>query len=224
MPTGGREISQPFERALDHQLRLAGAQSHRVHSQITILGVVTVRCAQLDQLDAARDGFLDPPQQGRGFQILRGDQVLLGQTGSGDDRSIGLRKLVIRELTGGHPGQRLTFGTMRFAGERRDFPNIQQYLLVRVVVLNLDQRSRDVDDNAQFFVKLATKSRFNGLVSFDLATREFPQPTLMLGVGTASDEDLAAAITDNGGGYVYSFHRLISSSPAFCQALKAGHW
>ena len=125
VPTGGREISQPFERPLDHQLRLAGAQSHRVHSQITILGVVTVRCAQLDQLDAARDGFLDPPQQGRGFQILRGDQVLLGQTGSGDDRSIGLRKLVIRELTGGHPGQRLTFGTMRFAGERRDFPNIQ---------------------------------------------------------------------------------------------------
>jgi hypothetical protein len=90
-------------------------------------------------------------------------------------------------------------------------------------VLNLDQRSRDVDDNAQLFVQLATKSRFNGLASFDLATGNSHSP-LMLGVGTASDENLAAAITDNGGGYMYSFHRLISSSPAFCQALKAGHW
>jgi hypothetical protein len=94
---------------------------------------------------------------------------------------------------------------MRLAGERRDLPDIQQYLLVRIVVLNLDQRSRDVDDNAQFFVKLATKSRFNGLLSSTLPLGNSNSP-LMLGVGTASDENLAAAITDNGGGYVYSFH------------------
>jgi hypothetical protein len=65
---------------------------------------------------------------------------------------------------------------MRFAGERRDFPDIQQHLLVRVVVLNLDQRSRDVDDNAQLFVQLTGQRRFDGLASLDLATGKFPQP------------------------------------------------
>jgi hypothetical protein len=35
----------------------------------------------------------------------------------------------------------------------------------------------------------------------------------MLGVGTAGDENLAAVVTNDGGGYVYSFHRFNSSSP-----------
>ena len=73
-------------------------------------------------------------------------------------------------------------------------------------------------------MELASQGGFDGFVGLDLATGKLPQTALMLGVGTAGNEDLATAIADDSGGYVYSFHCPISSRPAFCQALKAGHW
>ncbi|MNL31532.1 hypothetical protein D3C87_1533250 [compost metagenome] len=113
---------------------------------------------------------------------------------------------------------------MGLAGKRRDFPDIQQHLLVRVIVANLDQRASRVDHDAQLFLKLASQRGLHRFVGLDLATGKLPQAALVLGIGTAGDQDLAAVVTDNGSRYVYSFHRSISSSPAFCQALKAGHW
>ncbi|MNP07043.1 hypothetical protein D3C76_990520 [compost metagenome] len=149
---------------------------------------------------------------------------MLGQAGSRDDRPVGLGELVSRQVPGGDPSQGLAFGAMRLAGERRDFPDIQQHLFVRVIMADLDQRARRADHNTQFFLQLTGQGAFDRLVGLDLATGKLPQAALVLSVGTAGDEDLAAVITDDGGRYVYSFHRSISSRPAFCQALKAGHW
>ncbi|MNG01262.1 hypothetical protein D3C84_842310 [compost metagenome] len=95
---------------------------------------------------------------------------------------------------------------MRLAGKARDFPDIQQHLLVGVIVPHLDQRARHADHDAQLFMEFAGQGNFNGFVVLDLATWKLPQPTLMLGIGTAGDENLAAAIADDGGGYVHSLH------------------
>ncbi|MOA12951.1 hypothetical protein D3C78_1329770 [compost metagenome] len=113
---------------------------------------------------------------------------------------------------------------MGLAAKRRDFPDIQQHLLVRIIVPDLDQRARRIDHDAQLFMELTGQCGFDRLVGLDLAPGKLPQATLVLGIGTAGDKDLAVVITDNGGGYMNSFHRSISSSPAFCQALNAGHW
>ncbi|MOA03497.1 hypothetical protein D3C78_1230070 [compost metagenome] len=205
-------------------MRLAGTQPHRIHRQIAILGIVAVGRAQLDQLDPTSNGLLDTSQHHRGFQIIWGDQVLTRQTGRRDDRLVGSRKLVAAQLTPGHPGQWLAFSAMGLAGKRRDLPDIQQHLLVRVVMVNRDQRPCSRDHNPQLFVQFAGQRNLHGFALLDLAAGKLPQSTLMLGISTASDQDLATGITDDGGGYMNSFHRPASSRPAFCQTLKAGHW
>ena len=89
---------------------------------------------------------------------------------------------------------------------------------------NLDQRPRSINDDAQLFVQLASQCRFDRFVSLDLATGKLPQAALMLSVGTAGDKNFAGTVTDDGSGDVDAFHGFNSSSPAFCHALKAGHW
>ena len=113
---------------------------------------------------------------------------------------------------------------MRLAAETRHFPDIQQHLLVRVIVTHLDQRPSGIHGDAQFFLQLSAQRGFDRFVGLDLAAGKLPQTTLMLGVGTAGDKDFATAVTNDGGGDVYAFHGFNSSSPAFCHALKAGHW
>ncbi|MCY1246947.1 hypothetical protein D9M72_602250 [compost metagenome] len=76
MPTGGRKVSQPLQRPLEHQLRLAGTQPYCIDRHVAVLRVVHIRGTQLDQLDATGNGLLDTTQQRRGFQIFRGNQVL----------------------------------------------------------------------------------------------------------------------------------------------------
>nr|BFE94690.1 hypothetical protein GCM10020185_52260 [Pseudomonas brassicacearum subsp. brassicacearum] len=78
---------------------------------------------------------------------------------------------------------------MGLAGERRDFPDIQQHLFVRVVVTHLDQRPGGIDDNTQLFMKFAGQGGFDGFIGLDLATGELPQATLVLGVGPSGDQD-----------------------------------
>ncbi|MNO00748.1 hypothetical protein D3C81_2206990 [compost metagenome] len=73
-------------------------------------------------------------------------------------------------------------------------------------------------------MQLTSQRGFNCFVSLDLAAGEFPKTALMLRVGAAGDEDFAIVVTNDRSGDVYAFHGFNSSSPAFCQALKAGHW
>ncbi|MNT76062.1 hypothetical protein D3C72_2150220 [compost metagenome] len=89
---------------------------------------------------------------------------------------------------------------------------------------DLDQRASRADHNPQLFMELTGERGFNRLVGLDLATGKLPQAALVLGIGTSGNQDIAAAITDDGGGDMDSFHLCNSSSPAFCQALNAGHW
>ncbi|MNR22863.1 hypothetical protein D3C85_1398410 [compost metagenome] len=89
---------------------------------------------------------------------------------------------------------------------------------------DLDQRARRADHDAQFLMEFAGQCGFDRLVGLDLAPGKLPQATLVLRIGTAGDQDLATAIADDGGGDMDSLHFSNSSSPAFCQALNAGHW
>lgn len=113
---------------------------------------------------------------------------------------------------------------MRLARELRNFPHIKQDLLVRVIMLNLDQRSRCAHRNPQFFLQLTIQRSLNRLPRLDLATREFPEPALMLSISATGNQYLAAFATDNGRSHMNSFHPCTSSNPACCQALNAKPW
>ena len=115
------------------------------------------------------------------------------------------------------------FGTVGLADKGRDLPDIQQHLLVRVVMLHLDQGTRGAHHDPQLFVQFAGKRGRHRLALFDLASGKFPQTALVLGIGATRNQDLAAGITDDCCRYMDSFHRTTSSKPAFCQAWKAGH-
>ncbi|MNS77635.1 hypothetical protein D3C72_1112200 [compost metagenome] len=130
----------------------------------------------------------------------------------------------MRQLTSGHPGQRLPFGAMGLAGKTTDFPDIQQHLFVWVVVLNLDQWPRGSNDNTQLFVQLTTQGDFHRLAILDLAAGEFPQATLMLGISATGNQDTTVSTANDRCGYMYTLHPSRSARPAFCQAWKAGHW
>ncbi|MNE14854.1 hypothetical protein D3C80_1077490 [compost metagenome] len=224
VPARRGEITQPLQRPLEHQLRLAGAQAYSVHRHVAVLGVVHVRGTQLHQLDPAGNGLLDSAQHLRDFQAFRGNQVFTRQACRGDDRPIGLGEVILRQFTRRHPGQRLAFGAMGLTGKTTDFPDIQQHLLVRVVVVDLDQRPRGSDDNAQLFVQLAGQGDINRLAILDLTARKLPQTTLMLGIGATGNQDSAIRTANDRCGYMYAFHPSRSARPAFCQAWKAGHW
>ncbi|MNP52856.1 hypothetical protein D3C76_1472770 [compost metagenome] len=73
-------------------------------------------------------------------------------------------------------------------------------------------------------MEFASQRGFDRFVGLDLTAGKLPQAALVLCVGTTGNQDLATAIADDGGGDMDSFHFCSSSSPAFCQALKAGHW
>ncbi|MOA46608.1 hypothetical protein D3C78_1691400 [compost metagenome] len=112
---------------------------------------------------------------------------------------------------------------MGLASERRDFPDIQQHLFVRVVVTHLDQRPGGTDNDTQFLMKFAGQGGFDGLIGLDLATGEFPQAALVLGVGPSGDQDFTGGIANDRRRHMDSFHRAVSSRPACCHALNAGH-
>ena len=189
VPAGGRKIPQPFERPLEHQLRLARTQAHGIHRQVAVFRVVAVGGAQLNQLDAARNGFLNATQQFRGFQALRRNQVFSRQSRGSDDRQIGGWKLVIAQLTRGHPGQWLAFGAMGLAGKCRNLPDIQQHLLVRIVMLDLDQGTRGAHHDPQLFVQFAGQRGLHRLALLDLASGKFPQTALVLVLRAPGDQD-----------------------------------
>jgi len=224
VPASRREIPQPLQRPLEHQLRLGSTQPGGVHRQVTVLGVIAIGRSQRNQLGAASNGLLDTAQQLRGFQAIRGNQVLIGQAGSGNNGLVGLRKLVARQLALTDPSQGLTFCPMWFASKIRHFPHIEQDMLVGVVMLNLDQRSGSLDHNTQLLLQLAPQRRFHRLTRLDLAAGKLPEAALMLSVSATGDQNLAVCAPDNGRSHMNSFHPCTSSNPACCQALNAGHW
>ncbi|MNY22597.1 hypothetical protein D3C86_1562180 [compost metagenome] len=69
---------------------------------------------------------------------------------------------------------------MGLAGKRRDFPDIQQHLFVRVIVPDPDQRARRADHDAQLFLEFTGQCGFDRLVGLDLAAWKLPQATLVL--------------------------------------------
>jgi len=211
VPAGSWEIPQPLERPLEHQLRLAGTQAHRIYRQVTVFGVIAVGRTQLNQLDATSNSLLDTAQQRRGLQLARGDQVLGGQACRGDNRRIRRRKFIVDQVPRCHPRQRLPFSAMGLAGKSRDFPDIQQYLLVRIVMLHLDQRPRRGDLDAQLFLQFTGQSRGNRLISLHLAAGKLPEPALMLSIGTARQQDPAIDTADHRCCYMHSFHATASS-------------
>ncbi|MNQ78879.1 hypothetical protein D3C85_938020 [compost metagenome] len=186
--------------------------------------VVHIRGTQLDQLDATGNGLLHATQQLRIFQAFWSNQVFAWQARRHHDRLVGFGKVIVRQFPGRDPGQRLAFGTVGLAGKACDLPDIQQHLLVRVVMLDLDQRASCRDDNAQFLVQLSGQGWLDGLALLDLATRKFPQAALVLGIGTLGNEDPAVAATDDSGGHMNAFHAAHSFRPSRCQAWNAGHW
>ncbi|MNP43327.1 hypothetical protein D3C76_1371400 [compost metagenome] len=113
---------------------------------------------------------------------------------------------------------------MGLAGKTVDLPDIQQHLLVRVIVFDLDQWPRRSDDDAQLFMKLPRQGPLDRFAVFNLAARELPQAALMLAVGTAGNQDAPVGTADDRNGYMHTFHPSRSARPAFCQAWKAGHW
>ncbi len=224
MPAGGREVAQPLQRPFEHELRLAGTQACRIHGKVTVFRVVTTWRTQLNQFDTARDGFLHTAQKLDIVQPLGGDQILAGQTCRRNDRLIGSRKVIIGQLTRAGPDQRLPFCAMRLASECRDLPDVQQHLLVRIVVKDLDQRTRRRHQDAQLFLQFTCERGLDGFALLDLAARKLPEAALMLSVGTSGNQYTAVSATNDGGGHMNSFHDQDSSRPACCQRLKAGHW
>ena len=96
---------------------------------------------------------------------------------------------------------------MGLAGKGRDFPDIQQHLLVRVVVLHLDQRPRGSDPDAQLFLQFAGQRVGDRFIGFHLAAGEFPEAALVLGIGAARQQDFAVDTADHRCCYMHSFHR-----------------
>ena len=97
---------------------------------------------------------------------------------------------------------------MGLAAEGRDLPYIQQYLLVRIIVLHLDQGTCSLHGNAQFFLQLPGQCRLHGFPGLDLAPGKLPKAPLMLSIGTSGDQDLAIGIPDDGRCHMHSFHRV----------------
>ena len=120
--------------------------------------------------------------------------------------------------------QWLAFGTVGLAAERSDFPDIQQHLLVRVVVLHLDQRPRGGNGNAQLFLQFTVQGRGHAFTRLHLAAGELPQSTLMLLIGTLGQQDVAIGTANHCRRYMYSLHHEGSSRAACNHRWKAGHW
>lgn len=112
---------------------------------------------------------------------------------------------------------------MRLAGECLDFAHIQQHLLVRVIVADLDQRARTAHLDTQLLAQLAGQRRLDALTLFYLAAREFPQTALVLGIGAPCDQNTAVSTANDSSYNMNPFHPSRSARPAFCQAWKAGH-
>ena len=224
MPAGRGEVPQPLQRAFEHQLRLAGTQTDHVHRQVAVLRAVHVRRAQLDQAHTVGNGGLNALQQFLALQLVRGDQVLRRQACGAHNRLIGCGEVVVRQLPRADPGQRLAFGTMGLAGKTADFPDIQQHLLVRVVMLHLDQRPRGGNGNAQLFLQFTVQGRGHAFTRLHLAAGELPQSTLMLLIGTLGQQDVAIGTTNHCRRYMYSLHHEGSSRAACNHRWKAGHW
>ena len=195
MPTGSREVAQPLQRAFQHQLRLAGAESLDIDGEIAVFGTEHVRRAQLDQADARLHRLAYAADQLARLQSVRGDQVVRRQARGLDDRRVGGGELVVGQLARLHPGQRLALGAVGFAGKPVDLPDIEQDVLVGIVVPDLDQRPGPLDTDAQFLFQL-------------------PQAALVLVFRPPGDQHPAIGATNHGRGDMYSFH---GSSPRYCR-------
>ena len=97
---------------------------------------------------------------------------------------------------------------MGLAGKGRDFPDIQQHLLVRVVMLHLDQRPRRGDLDAQFFLQFAGQRGGDRFIGLHLAAGKLPQAALMRSVSAARQQNPAVDTADHRCCYMHSFHAL----------------
>lgn len=113
---------------------------------------------------------------------------------------------------------------MWLTGKAIHLSHIQQHLLVRVIVADLDQRARTRDLDTQFLAQLTGQRRFDALPRFHLAAGELPQAALMLSIRTTGDQDATIGTTDDRCHYMNPLHPSRSARPACCQAWKAGHW
>ena len=78
---------------------------------------------------------------------------------------------------------------MRLATEGGDFPDVQQHLLVRVIMTNLDQRARSLRTNAQFLLQFTIEGNPHRLTVLHLAAGKLPQTTLVFVIGSPGDQD-----------------------------------
>ena len=226
MPARRREIGQPFQGALEHQLRTPGTEALRIQRQIPVLGIEQRGRAQLDQTHAPFESQPHPAQQLIGRQPVRRDQILLRQARRRHDGTIGRREFVCRQILRTHPGQGLAFGTVGLAVEGGHFPDIQQHLLVRIIVVDADQRPGGTNLDAQLLLQLTAERRLGRLAGLDLAAGEFPQPTLVLVQRAPGDQHPAIAAANHRGGHCNACHVQIvsvSCSAARYQRWKAGH-
>ncbi|KAI3478026.1 hypothetical protein L1887_60078 [Cichorium endivia] len=86
-----------------------------------------------------------------------------------------------------------------------DVPDIQQNLLVRIVMGNLDQWPRGGHLDAQLFAQFARQGDFDGFAVLDLAAGKLPEAALVLGFATSGDENTAIHATNDGGGDMNPF-------------------
>lgn len=214
VPAGRRKVAQPLQWPLEHQLRLAGAQSLHIDGQVAVLRIEHVRRTQLNQAYALGQGTADAGQQLARRQAIRGDQVALGQARGGDYGFVGGGELVVQQLPLAGPGQRLTLGTMRLATEGRDLPDVQQHLLVRIVVANLDQRARRLRANAQFLLQFARERSMHGFALFHLATGELPEPALVFVLGSPGEQDASIDTPNHCCCDMHTLHPLTSCNAA----------
>ncbi len=214
VPTGSREVAQPLQRAFQHQLRLAGAESLDIDGEIAVFGTEHVRRAQLDQADARLHRLAYAADQLARLQSVRGDQVVRRQARGLDDRRVGGGELVVGQLARLHPGQRLALGAVGFAGKPVDLPDIEQDVLVGIVVPDLDQRPGPLGTDAQFLFQLTGQRRAHRLAVLHLAPGKLPQAALVLVFRPPGDQHPAIGATNHGRGDMYSFH---GSSPRYCR-------
>ncbi len=130
---------------------------------------------------------------------------------------------MLGKLLGQDPGKRLPFCPMGLAFEGIDLQYIQQYLLVGIIVTDLDQRPRPGNLDAQFLTQFTPERARHGFARFHLATGKLPEPTLMLGFGASRNQDPPIAPADDGCCHMDPLHPARSARPAWRHAWKAGH-
>jgi hypothetical protein len=116
-----------------------------------------------------------------------------------DDRAVGLEQVVLRQVVGPCPGERLGLERLRLALVVGDLPDIEQYAPLGVCVPQPDERPGGAHGDPELLGELALQACERLLAGGQFAAREFPAPGHVTAARTLRDQDTPVSIGDSAG-------------------------